>query len=340
MQDIVIRFGQAQRSPRTTKTYERIAALFVASLGESQAPDCGDVEAFLARPLKSGRRASEATYNQQLAAIRAFARFAVKEGTWANDPTVGLDFLEEPERDRAFLVETEVHRLFHAVETVSPPHEQARDRAIVALCFAVGLRLSEIVRLDIGQVDLATNTLIGVMRKRRRVQDLALGDRAADVLSIWLAERARHAESSELALFISSRRGRLSGRTIDRLFERLRKEMGTPKNVTPHTGRHTFITRGLSRGGEISAVSRLAGHASVTTTMRYRHFLDGEQRKTVALIDDVIPHEILGSDSGVRAAAEAEILSKQLRVRAASPANDNGTFQVDDQEDLVDEGAA
>ena len=71
-----------------------------------------------------------------------------------------------------------------------------------------------------------------------------------------------------------------------------RRHVGTPNRVTPHTARHSFITLELASGAEISVVSRLAGHASVTTTMRYRHLLDGEARRTVALLEPLIPPEL------------------------------------------------
>ena len=328
MRQSIQRFARAQRSPRTATTYSRIAAAFLSSVASSQNPGRRDVELFLARPLVSGARPSASTYNQQLAALRAFGRFGVSQGHWSDDPTEGIRFVREPEKEPPVLIVHEVQNFFRAVSAASRPEEHERDRAILALLFALGLRLSELVRLDVVQVDLASKTLLGVVRKGGRQQSLPLEAGAVELLQRWLEERPAFARPDETALFVSRRGTRLSGRTVERLFERLRRQVGTPKHVTPHTARHSFITIDLALGADISVVSRLAGHASVTTTMKYRHLLDHEPRAAVDRLGVVFPEEILrGNALGPACSIGPELVS-------AKPANDNGQISVDDQENL------
>ncbi len=293
MRHLVDRFASRQRSERTAKTYGAVAHAFLESVPARRAPSRHDVERFLAQPLRSGARASEATYNQKLAGLRAFAKFAIAERLWREDPTKGIEFLREPDRDPPVLGASEVQATFRAAPRVSRSEQRARDLAMLALLFLAGLRVNELVQLDVHQLDLGGSTLLGVLRKRGRVQDIPLAKGTMRLLEAWLPDRAGVAAPDEEALFVSRRGRRISVRTIQRLFERLRQRTGTAKRVTPHTARHSFITLELASGAELSVVSRLAGHASVTTTMRYRHLLDGEARSAVSLLEPLIPPELL-----------------------------------------------
>lgn len=332
-QQLLRRFAGAQRSERTARTYGSIAEAFLAFVGRRR-PEQRDVAAFLMRPLRCGRRASVSTYNQALAALRSFARFAVAAGTWSEDPTAGLSFLREPEREPPVLLVAEVHAFFRAVSSVSPPALRARDRAVLALLFVAGLRLSELVRLDVSQVDLVSATLVGVLRKGGRVQNIPIEPSAFGLVREWLEERATLARPSDPALFVSPRGGRVSGRSIERLFERIRRHVGTPKRATPHTARHSFITLDLAFGADITVVSRLAGHASIATTMRYRHLVDAEPRAAVARLGVVVPAELArptpSASDGGESTMPAVVSTPWLDY--VRPSNDT----LDDQENLDD----
>jgi site-specific recombinase XerC len=195
---------------------------------------------------------------------------------------------------------------------------------MLALLFTLGLRVTELTRLNVGQVDLTSALLVAVRRKGDRIQDLPLAPGAAIALQHWMSERHALASPTESALFVSRSGLRLSARSVQRLFARLCEQIGTRKHATPHTVRHSFITLALTRGADVTVVSRVVGHASVTTTMRYRHLLDVEPRAAVGLVGAAI----LGD---LRPANEAAAISKEIPMSAsaseawtnnASPAND------------------
>jgi site-specific recombinase XerD len=126
MRECLRLLASAQRSERTAKTYASIAKAFLAFAGD-RIPRREDVERFLAKPLRSGARASAATRNQALAAIRALARSATRTRVWTEDPTRELTFEREPEKDPAVLYLSEVQDFFRAVPDVSAPQYHTRD---------------------------------------------------------------------------------------------------------------------------------------------------------------------------------------------------------------------
>ena len=303
----VRRFASTKRSIRTAKTYSAVATAFLRFVGHDREPQRADVERFLALPLRSGARASVSTHNQALAALRSYSKFAVKEGSWPSDPTAELMFERAEIKEPAVLFVPEVVQFIRAAREIGDARQHARDFALLAVLFTVGLRVTELVGLDVSQVDLTAGRLLNVRRKGGRVQNLRLEPRTSHLLQRWLDERASRVDSSEPALFVSDRRARLSVRSVQRLFERLRKQTGAPLHVTPHTARHSFVTNDLILGADITVVSRAAGHASIATTMRYRHFLDSELTAAVGLLSVVIPPELAPPSANVVAPHEAQV---------------------------------
>lgn len=294
----------AHRSPRTCRTYGAILASFVKFLegihGTShQAPTRSDIEGFLGRPRSDGARAAPTTRNQELAALRAFAKFAVREGVWTTDPTGMVPFLREPPRDPPVLTAGEVRQLFETAARISRPELRERDLAILVVLSQVGLRVHELVGLDVGQADLATGTLLGVRGKGGTVHDLPLNAPAiallAAWLAVWLAVRPKHAADGESALFVSSRGTRLSIRAVERLFVILRKAMGTGKKITPHSLRHTMATLALTLGTDLATVGDLLRHSDLNTTRKYLHLVDTRRREAVGRLAMTVPKELLPS---------------------------------------------
>jgi integrase/recombinase XerC len=282
----------SRNAPRTAKTYGAIAASFLASLGRrtpEEPPTRRDVEAFLARPRVDGGRRSAAGRNQELQALRALGKFALRECLWPADPTTGVPFLREAPRDPAVLSLDELRRLFIVAAETAGPRRRARDMAALALLSQVGLRVHELVRLDLDQIDLASATLIAVKGKGGTVHDLPLNVPTVALLSSWIGERGDRASEGEPALFISSRGRRLGIRSVQRLLVRLRGALGTPKKITPHALRHSCATLALTLGTDLSTVAELLRHSDLNTTRRYLHLVDERRREAVRRLAVAVP---------------------------------------------------
>jgi integrase/recombinase XerC len=287
------------RSKRTRDTYEAILASYFAFLvleskGTRSPGARADVEAFLARPRRDGRARSAAGRNQELAALRAFMRFAERDLTLATDPTEGVPFVREPRRDPPVLSVPELRRLFTvAAARVDVPSVRARDLAVVALLSQSGLRVHELVGLDLAQFDLASATLVAVRGKGGTVHDLPLNAGTIALVSAWLTAREGMAVDGDPALFVSSRGRRISIRSVERLLVGFRVGMGTAKRVTPHTLRHSCATAALTLGTDLSTVAELLRHADLNTTRGYLHLVDERRRDAVRRLGSTIPRELL-----------------------------------------------
>ncbi len=285
----------SRRSPRTVATYAAIIAAFADAVGDLDLPTRADVEGFLARPRADGRPRAPSTKNQELAALRAFAKFAQRDLGWTVNPTDGIPFARETPRDPPVLSVFELRRLFTTAAEVARPGERARDLAILAVLGQAGLRVHELVALDVEQIDLASATLVGVRGKGGTVADLPLNAPTIALLTAWLGERANLAATEEPALFLSARQTRLSVRSVQHLLVRLRAAMGTAKKITPHTLRHTTATLALTMGADLSTVADLLRHADLNVTRRYLHLVDERRREAVRRLALGIPEGLVPS---------------------------------------------
>jgi site-specific recombinase XerD len=291
-----------RRSASTTKTYGSVLSLFVRTCAtpstDASPPTRAEIEAFLARPRRDGGRRSAAGRNQELAALRAFAKFALRDLGWIENPTDGVPFVREAPRDPPVLSVFELRRLFTTAAEGVRPGERSRDLAILAVLGQAGLRVHEVVGLDVGQIDLASATIVAVRGKGGTIHDLPLNAPTIALLTIWLGERAEIVSADEPALFVSSRRTRLSVRSVQHLLVRLREAMGTAKKITPHTLRHTTATLALTLGADLSTVADLLRHTDLNTTRRYLHLVDERRREAVRRLGTAIPAELLHDSAG------------------------------------------
>ena len=194
------------------------------------------------------------TIGRKLACVRTYFRFGKREG-WAKDnPAQDLDI---PRRDQILprvLTENEVGDLLDKITSV-------RDRAILEVMYAGGLRVSELVGLDLENVNL-DDAHVRVFGKGGRERICPIGRAAIEALRAYLA--ARGAQPG--ALFLNYKGGRLSDRSVRKLMEKV----GLDK-VTPHTLRHSYATHLLDRGADVRSVQELLGHKSITSTQIYTH---------------------------------------------------------------------
>jgi integrase/recombinase XerC len=225
-----------------------------------------------------GQGIVKASIARKLSAIRSFYRYLVREGILESSP---IEKTSSPKLDKRlpeFLTLDEVERLLNAPD-LSKPQGQ-RDRALLELLYASGLRVSELVRLDLGEVNLDTGE-IRVWGKGSKERMVLMGKPATEALRNYL-EQGRPkflGEKRTNALFINRYGQRLPERRVQKMLEDYAKKAGIEKRVHPHILRHTFATHLLDGGADLRVVQELLGHAQLSSTQIYTHVTKGQARK-------------------------------------------------------------
>jgi integrase/recombinase XerD len=262
----------------TLEAYRRDLERYVAFLNGRRVHDLDDVDpktirAFIASVSASthgpdGEPYRATTVSRMLSAVRTLHRFALREGLVTDDPTAGV---VRPRLPRALphpLTVEEVTAIVEAPGDGTPV--AARDRAILELLYGAGLRISELVGLDVDDVDLE-DASVRVLGKGSKERLVPIGRMARDAVAAYLT-RARPAlatSRSRAALFLNARGGRLTRQSCSRLLDAHRTRAGITRVVTPHDLRHSFATHLLEGGADVRVVQELLGHASVATTQVY-----------------------------------------------------------------------
>ncbi|HSM37737.1 MAG TPA: site-specific tyrosine recombinase [Candidatus Limnocylindrales bacterium] len=264
-------------SPLTVAAYRRDLAQFAATAGGRWRHDPEPIHDFINGLRRSGRRPT--TQARKAAAIRSFYGFALREGLADRD----VASLVDAPRPGTYLPDVldpdEVARVLNA-----PPADEPvgiRDRAILELLYACGLRVSELTGLDLDrlQLDRLEVRVIGKGNRERRVP---MGEPARERLHRYMngPRLAWTAGRPTPAVFVSQRGARLARESVYRLVRRWTRAAGVGGHVTPHTFRHSFATHLLEGGADLRVVQTLLGHASINTTQLYTH-LTGERLREV-----------------------------------------------------------
>ncbi|MCE9528153.1 MAG: tyrosine recombinase XerC [Planctomycetales bacterium] len=214
---------------------------------------------------------AKTSVSRRLASLRTFYKFAQREGLADSNPAKPL---RNPRKDLKlphFLSTEEIGLLLTAPPATS--NQGLRDRAILETMYSAGLRVSEVVGMNDGDLDLDEG-LVRIRGKGRRERFSPLGSFALKALTRWLAKRTLSPKepTNELAPIFTNRFGRrLTTRSVARMLEKYLKTSGLDLRTTPHTLRHSFATHLLDRGADIRSVQELLGHKSLVTTQIYTH---------------------------------------------------------------------
>ncbi|HEX5039791.1 MAG TPA: site-specific tyrosine recombinase XerD [Candidatus Limnocylindria bacterium] len=264
-------------SPLTIAAYRRDLAQFADHAGDRWRDDPQPLIDFVTALQRSGAKGS--TQARKSAAVRSFYRFALREGLVERDLPALVDAPKPGTYLPDVLAPDDVERILDAPSASDPIG--IRDRAILELLYACGLRVSELVGLDTDRVDLpsAQVRVIGKGNKERRVP---MGEEARDRLHRYRIgpREAWTAGKPTPAVFVGMRGRRLSREAVWRLVKRWADAAGVRERVTPHTFRHSFATHLLEGGADLRVVQALLGHASISTTQLYTH-LTGERVREV-----------------------------------------------------------
>jgi tyrosine recombinase XerC len=277
-------------SPHTVRAYDTDLTQFVEFLSArdrtkpSRVPvtalDADGVRGFLESLHERG--ISRASAARRLAALRTFARYLVREGRLPDDPT---QLVGSPRREHTLPNHLDLQQVDQVIGTpdLSRPAGR-RDRAILELFYASGLRLSELVGLDIEDVNLS-GRMVRVRGKGGKERLVPFNHSTADALKAMLQDMrsapaappaSRRAGPSphtrqRHAVFLNQRGGRLTTRSVDRLVRRAARAAAVPGGLSPHALRHTFATHLLQAGADLRAIQELLGHVRLSTTQRYTH---------------------------------------------------------------------
>ena len=256
------------RSPNTVKGY-------VADLkgleGYADTFDAFTLDAlrrWLADAMSAGK--SRATLARRTAAARAFSTWAYRQGYISTDAAARL---KAPKVNRPLPTVVKGERAGELVEAGTAddahPAEYLRDRAMLELLYATGIRVGELTGLNLGDVDLARG-LAHVTGKGNKQRVVPFGDEAAAAVSEWLEFGRAELAGDTQAMFVGSRGGRIDQRQVRRIVERAGQRAGV-ENVSPHTLRHTTATHMLEGGADLRVVQEMLGHTSLQTTQIYTH---------------------------------------------------------------------
>ena len=225
---------------------------------------------------------SRASAARKLAAIRTFARWLRREGIIEQDPSA---LAASPKREQtipAHLSIDEMNRLLEMPDRATPLGR--RDQAILELFYASGLRLSELVGLDLDDLNLNAR-MVRVLGKGRKERLVPLNQSAADAIRAYMNDRAqmvrlegargaggaRGARRAEHPLFVNYRGQRLGARSVHRLVRKYVAMCSARFGISPHALRHSFATHLLERGADLRGIQEMLGHARLSTTQRYTH---------------------------------------------------------------------
>jgi len=225
------------------------------------------IRAYLAHLAR--KKLSRASSARHLSALRSFFKYLMREGTLSVNPARGVATPRREKRLPSVLQTAEVTALLEIPDLETPLG--IRDRAWLELLYASGLRISELVGIDLDDIELRAR-LVKVRGKGAKERIVPFGSKAAEAIRNYLA--VRHPSPDETALFINYRGERITARSVRRLFDGYVRDASLRAGISPHTLRHSFATHLLNAGADLRAIQELLGHASLSTTQKYTHLHD------------------------------------------------------------------
>jgi len=257
-------------SPHTCKAYGRDLAAFAAHLSKQGLAGFADVRAGDVRGFAAARhRAGLAgrSVQRELSAVRALFEYLVREGEVDHNPGSGI---AAPRSARKLPEVLDADAIAALLDVDDEQPLVVRDRAILELTYSSGLRLAELVGLDLVDLDLVDG-LVAVTGKGSKRRIVPVGRQARAALSCWLEVRAGLAPPDQTAVFVGQGGRRLGARAVQTRFRRWALARGIGRNIHPHMLRHSFASHLLESSGDLRAVQELLGHADISTTQVYTH---------------------------------------------------------------------
>ena len=257
-------------SPLTCKNYcrdlEKLAAWCQASgLGQWGDLDSEHVRAYSASCFRKGLSAR--SIQRRLSASRTFFRYLIREKVVSKNP---VSSVSAPKGKKRLPGNLDADRMARLLDIPGDGALVDRDRAILELLYSSGLRLAELIDLNLGDVDMHDAT-VRVTGKGNKDRIVPVGRQALKALRQWGITRGELADADEEAMFVSNRGTRISSRSVQARVKHWAKQQGLDANVYPHLFRHSFATHVLESSHDLRGVQELLGHANISTTQVYTH---------------------------------------------------------------------
>jgi tyrosine recombinase XerD subunit len=266
---------ERQLSENTLQSYERDIKDYTQNIFETQQLETFDqVERFhILQHLQAlkNKGISARTISRHISSIRSFHQFLLREKRCNNDPTVHIDMPKIEQKLPKVLSIEEIDRLI-ATPNISKP-QGVRDRAMLELLYATGMRVSECISLNLEDIHL-TMGFVRVFGKGGKERIIPLGSSAIEACTNYLNTARFQLENPKLrteALFINQRGKRLTRQGCWKLMKGYAQKAGIEKELTPHILRHSFATHLIENGADLRAVQEMLGHADIATTQIYTH---------------------------------------------------------------------
>lgn len=259
-------------SPHTIASYKRDLGQLAAYLKERNVSlkktDNVVLRGFLATLYEKGDKKS--TIARKLAAIRSFFSFCIKKRWLEDNPAEVVATPKQEKSVPSFLSEEDMEEFLDLPRTEKPL--DLRDKSMLELLYATGLRVSELVGIDLEDINYEER-LIRVRGKGKKERLVPFGRIAAESLELYIRSRGQihKGQIEEDALFLNYRGARITARSVERVVDKYIRFSAMRRKISPHSLRHSFASHLLSRGADLRVIQELLGHESLATTQKYTH---------------------------------------------------------------------
>lgn len=260
---------EKKAAANTISSYVRDVAQFLSALEQQgltvQKAERRDVEDYIRTLLRMGR--SDATVTRFLASLNSFFRWLIAQGIVSENPAKGVVLLKTARKLPGILTNREVDLLLDQPERTEP--KGIRDRAMLELLYATGIRVSELISLDLDDLNLYSGVLHCQSKGHERV--IPLYPAAVRALSAYIRTVRPQlvASDEETALFVNMSGERMSRQGFWKLIKHYQEKAGIEKDITPHTLRHSFAAHLLENGADLRSIQEMLGHADISSTQLY-----------------------------------------------------------------------
>ena len=271
------------KSINTVESYKRDVTQYITYLSDTGVNDIATatkttILSYLMQLQKKGKASS--TVSRTLASLRSFYLFMLQNGTVNSNPTSNLEAPHVEKKVPQVLAGTEVEKLLEQPKTTD--NKGIRDKAMLELLYATGIRVSELISLEMSDVNIQMSFIRCRGGKKERI--IPMGHKAKEALSEYIKEARPYMikDENETALFVNCNGVRLSRQGFWKLIKYYRNEAGIQAEITPHTLRHSFAAHLLENGADLHSIQEMMGYADISSTQVYSKMMNSRIKDVYA----------------------------------------------------------